>query len=210
MKLNSHTAFNLLSIVCMIVFIGALMLAAWAGLSKAGIIITGVVAMMIGDFAAIMLLAKYRNERRKATNGFNIDEVRMPRTALSTSVEILVGVLVALSWAMTVKNGLFTSDDGSFSFKMLFSLFVFTCTIIFMLWDTYTPRDIEHVGKLTNLKQVSLAILMKRSIALLLAVFMLLSSFPALRPQNWIWIVLIVTVAVVFITFRILIRRARN
>ena len=210
MKLNSHTAFNLLGIVCMIVFIGALMLAAWAGLSKAGIIITGVVAMMIGDFAAIMLLAKYRNERREATNGFNIDEVRMPRTAFSTSIEILVGVLVALAWAMTVKNGLFTSDDGSFSFKMLFSLFVFTCAIAFMLWDTYTPGDIEHVGKLTNLKQVSLAILMKRSIALLLAVFMLLSSFPALRPQNWIWIVLIVMVAVVFITFRILIRRARN
>ena len=210
MKLNSHTAFNLLGIVCMIVLIGALMLAAWAGLSKAGIIITGVVAMMIGDFAAIMLLAKYRNERREATNGFNIDEVRMPRTAFSTSIEILVGVLVALAWAMTVKNGLFTSDDGSFSFKMLFSLLVFTCTIIFMLWDTYTPGDMEHVGKLTNLKQVFLAILMKRSIALLLAVFMLLSSFPALRPQNWIWIVLIVMVAVVFITFRILIRRARN
>ena len=210
MKLNSHTAFNLLGIVCMIVFIGALMLAAWAGLSKAGIIITGVVAMMIGDFAAIMLLAKYRNERREATNGFNIDEVRMPRTAFSTSIEILVGVLVALAWAMTVKNGLFTSDDGSFSFKMLFSLFVFTCTIAFMLWDTYTPGDMEHVGKLTNLKQVSLAILMKRSIALLLAVLMLLSSFPALRPLNWIWIVLIVMVAVVFITFRILIRRARN
>ena len=210
MKLNSHTAFNLLGIVCMIVFIGALMLAAWAGLSTAGIIIIGVVAMMIGDFTAIMLLAKYRNERREATNGFNIDEVRMPRTAFSTSIEILVGVLVALAWAMTVKNGLFTSDDGSFSFKMLFSLFVFTCTIAFMLWDTYTPGDMEHVGKLTNLKQVSLAILMKRSIALLLAVFMLLSSFPALRPQNWIWIVLIVMVAVVFITFRILIRRARN
>lgn len=210
MKLNSHTAFNLLGIVCMIVFIGALMLAAWAGLSKAGIIITGVVAMMIGDIAAIMLLAKYRNEQREATNGFNIDEVRMPRTALSTSIEILVGVLVALAWAMTVKNGLFTSDDGSFSFKMLFSLFVFTCAIIFMLWDTYTPGDMEHVGKLTNLKQVSLAVLMKRSIALLLAVFMLISSFPALRPQNWIWIVLIVMVAVVFITFRILIRRARK
>ena len=56
MKLNSHTAFNLLGIVCMIVFIGALMLAAWAGLSKAGIIITGVVAMMIGDFAAIIVV----------------------------------------------------------------------------------------------------------------------------------------------------------
>lgn len=210
MKLNSNTAFNLLGIICMIVFIGALILAAWAGLSKAGIIITGVVAMMIGNFAGIMLLAKYRNEQRESIDGFNIDEVRMPRTALSTSIEILVGALVALAWAMTAKNGLFTSDDGSFSFRMLFRLFVYTCAIIFMLWDTYTPGDMEHAGKLTNLKQVSLAVLMKRSIALLLAVYMLLSSFPALRPQNWIWIVLIVMGAVVYITFRILIRRARK
>lgn len=211
MKLNSNTAFNLLGIVFMIVLIGALMLAAWAGLSKAGIIITGVVVAMIGNFVGMILLAKYRNERRGAAiDGFNIDEVRMPRTAFSTSIEILVGFLVALAWAMTVKNGLFTSDDGSFSFKTLFSLFAFTCTIIFMLWDTYTPGDMEHVGKLTNIKQVSLAVLMKRSIALLLAVFMLLSSFPALRPHNWIWIVLLVMVAVVFIIFRILIRRARD
>ncbi len=209
MKLNSHTAFNLLGIVCMIVFIGALMLAAWAGLSKAGIIITGVVAMMIGDFAAIMLLAKYRNERREATNGFNIDEVRMPRTALSTSIEILVGVLVALAWAMTVKNGLFTSDDGSFSFKMLFSLFIFTCAIAFMLWDTYTPGDMNNVGMLTNIKQVKLAVIMYRLLAVLMAVGMLIYTFPALHQHEWILIVTVLIGVVVFVAFRILIRKAK-
>ena len=209
MKLNSHTAFNLLGIVCMIVFIGALMLAAWAGLSKAGIIITGVVAMMIGDFAAIMLLAKYRNERREATNGFNIDEVRMPRTALSTSIEILVGVLVALAWAMTVKNGLLTSDDGSFSFKMLFSLFVFTCAIAFMLWDTYTPGDMNNVGMLTNIKQVKLAVIMYRLLAVLMAVGMLIYTFPALHQHEWILIVTVLIGVVVFVAFRILIRKAK-
>jgi len=62
MKLNSNTAFNLLGIICMIVIIGALMLAAWAGLSTAGIIITGVVLAMIGNFAGMILLAKYSSE----------------------------------------------------------------------------------------------------------------------------------------------------
>ena len=209
MKLNSNSAFNLLGIVFMVVLIGALMLAAWAGLSKAGIIITGVVIAMIGNFAAIMLLAKYRNERREATNGFNIDEGRMPRTALSTSIEILVGVLVALAWAMTVKNGLLTSDDGSFSFKMLFSLFVFTCTIAFMLWDTYTPGDMNNVGMLTNIKQVKLAVIMYRLLAVLMAVGMLIYTFPALHQHEWILIVTVLIGVVVFVAFRILIRKAK-
>jgi len=210
MKLNSNTAFNLLGIICMIVIIGALMLAAWAGLSTAGIIITGVVLAMIGNFAGMILLAKYSSEREEPLDGFNVDDVRVQRTAFSTSIEILVGVLVALAWAMTVKNGLFTSDDGSFSFKMLFSLFVFTCTIAFMLWDTYTPGDINNAGILTNPKQVSLAVLMNRLIAVLMAVGLLLySSVTALQQRDLFLIVLFTIGIVVFVTFRTLIRRAK-
>ena len=208
--LSSNTAFNLLGIVFMLAAIGALMLAAWAGFSTAGIIITGVVIAMIGNFAGIMLLAKYRNERREAIDGFNIDDIKLSRTAVGTWVEILVGVLTALGWAMTLKNGLFTEDDGNFDYRSLFGLIVFTCGIIFTLWDAYTPGDINNAGKLTSFKQVSLAVLMNRLIALLLAVGMLLSSFPALRPQNWIWIVLVTIGVVVFVTFRILIHRARS
>lgn len=206
--LNSNTAFNLLGAACMIAFIAAMTLAAWAGLSTAGIIVTGVIVAMIGNFAAIMLLIKYRNEPT-GTDDFNTDEVRVPRTMLGTLTEILIAVLVAIAWAMTVKNGLFTDEDGGLSYRAMFSLAFFTCSIIFMLWDTYTPSDMEHVGKLTNLKQVSRAVLMKRSIALLLAVFMLLSSFPALRTQNWIWIGFGVILIVVFFTSRILILRAK-
>lgn len=209
MKLNSNRAFNLLGIAFMIILIGALMLAAWAGVSKAGIIATGVVVAILGDFAAIMLLFKYSNEKREVIDGFNLDEVRMHRTVLGTSIEVITGVLVALAWALSVKNGLFTEGDGSFSFETLLGMILFTAAIIFTFWDTYTPGDMNNVGKLTNLKQVSLAVHMNRLIALLLTVGMLLSSFPSLRPRNWIWITLATILAVVFIVFRILIGRAK-
>ena len=209
MKLNSNRAFNLLGVTFMIILIGALMLAAWAGVSKAGIIATAAVVAIIGDFAAIMLLFKYSNEKREVINGFNLDEVRMHRTVLGTSIEVITGVLVALAWALSVKNGLFTEGDGSFSFETLLGMILFTAAIIFTFWDTYTPGDMNNVGKLTNLKQVSLAVHMNRLIALLLTVGMLLSSFPSLRPRNWIWITLATILAVVFIVFRILIRRAK-
>ncbi len=210
MKLNSNQAFNLLGIICMIVIIGGLMLAAWAGLSTAGIIITGVVLAMIGNFAGMILLAKYSSEQDEPIDGFNVDEVRVARTAFSTGIEILVGFLTALAWAMAVKNGLFTEDDGSFSFETLFSLFLFTCSIAFILWDTYTPGNMNNAGLLTNIKQVKLAVIMNRLLAVLMAAGMLIYSFPALHQHEWILITLVAIGAVIFIAFRIFIRRARD
>ncbi len=209
MKLNSNQAFNLLGIICLIAIFGAMIVAAWAGLSAAGIIITGVVAAMIGNFAGMIMLAKYSSEQDDPIDGFNVDEVKVARTALGTGIEILVGVLTALAWVMAVKNGLFTEEDGSFGFDTLLGLFLFTGTIAFMLWDTYTPGNLNNVGMLTNIKQVKLAVIMNRLLAVLMAVGMLIYSFPALHHQNWIWIVLVTIGVVVFVAFRILIRRAK-
>jgi len=209
MKLNSNQAFNLLGFISLIAIFGAMIVAAWAGLSTAGIIITGVVVAMIGNFAGMILLARYSSEQNAPIDGFNIDEVKVARTALSTGIEILVGFLTALAWVMAVKNGLFTEEDGSFNFRTLFSLLVFTCGIIFMLWDTYNPGDMNNVGKLTNIKQAKLAIIMNRLLAMLMAVGILIYSFPALHHQNWIWIVLVTIGVVVFVAFRILIHRAK-
>ena len=209
MKLNSNQAFNLLGIICLIAIFGAMIVAAWAGLSTAGIIITGVVVAMIGNFAGMIMLAKYSSEQDEPIDGFNIDSVKVARTALSTGIEILVGVLTALAWVMAVKNGLFTEEDGSFGFDTLLGLFLFTGTIAFMLWDTYTPGNLNNVGMLTNIKQVKLAVIMNRLLAVLMAVGMLIYSFPALHHQNWIWIVLVTIGVVVFVAFRILIRRAK-
>ena len=209
MKLNSNQAFNLLGIICLIAIFGAMIVAAWAGLSAAGIIITGVVAAMIGNFAGMIMLAKYSSEQDDPIDGFNVDEVKVARTALGTGIEILVGVLTALAWVMAVKNGLFTQEDGSFGFDTLLGLFLFTGTIAFMLWDTYTPGNINNAGMLTNIKQVKLAVIMNRLLAVLMAVGMLIYSFPALHHQNWIWIVLVTIGVVVFVAFRILIRRAK-
>ena len=69
MKLSSNSAFNLLGVVCMVVLIGALMLAGWAGLSTTGIIVTGIVVAAIGNFVAIILLAKYNSEREEPADG---------------------------------------------------------------------------------------------------------------------------------------------
>ena len=209
MKLNSNQAFNLLGFISLIAIFGAMIVAAWAGLSTAGIIITGVVVAMIGNFAGMILLARYSSEQNAPIDSFNIDEVKVARTALSTGIEILVGFLTALAWVMAVKNGLFTEEDGSFNFRTLFSLLVFTCGIIFMLWDTYNPGDMNNVGKLTNIKQAKLAIIMNRLLAMLMAVGILIYSFPALHHQNWIWIVLVTIGVVVFVAFRILIHRAK-
>ncbi len=210
MKLNSNKAFNLLGIVCMVVLIGALMLAGWAGLSMTGIIVTGVVVAVIGNLVAIILLAKYNSEREEPADGFHLDEMKVPRTALSTGIEIITGVLVAMAWAVSAKNGVFTEADGSFNFNMLFSMLFFTCAIIFMLCDTYSPDDINNAGILTNLKQVKLAVYMNRLFAVLFATVMLVFSFPAIRQQNWIIIGLAAILLLAYCAFRILIRRARD
>ena len=184
MKLSSNSAFNLLGVVCMLVLIGALMLAGWAGLSTTGIIVTGVVVAAIGNFVAIILLAKYSSEQNEPADGFHLDEVRVPRTALSTGIEIITGVL--------------------------FGMLLFTCTIIFMLCDTYSPGGINNAGILTNIKQVKLAVYMNRLFAVLFAAGMLVFSFPALRQQNWIVIGVAAVLLLAYIAFRILIRKARD
>ena len=209
MKLNSNQAFNLLGIICLIAIFGAMIVAAWAGLSTAGIIITGVVVAMIGNFAGMILLAKYSSEQDDPIDGFNVDDVKVARTALSTGIEILVGVLTALAWVMAVKNGLFTEEDGSFGFDTLLGLFLFTGTIAFMLWDTYTPGNINNAGMLTNIKQVKLAVIMNRLLAVLMATGMLIYTVPAFHQHDWILIVLAAIGVVVFVAGRILIRRAK-
>ena len=210
MKINTDNAFNLLGIVFVVVLIGALMLAGAAGLSMTGIIITGVVVAAIGHFVAIILQAKYSSEQNEPADVFHLDEVKVPRTALDTGIEVLTGVLVAAAWAVSARNGLFTANDGGFSFRTLFKLLMITSFIFFMHWDTYTPSEMYHVGKLTNLKQVALARLMYRSIAILIAVGMLFSSFPTLHGLLWLWIVLAAIMVIIFLSFRILIRKARD
>ena len=110
---------------------------------------------------------------------------------------------------MAVKNGQFTEEDGSFGFEKLLGLFVFTGTIAFMLWDTYTPGNMNNAGMLTNIKQVKLAVIMNRLLAVLMATGMLIYTVPAFHQHDWILIVLAAIGVVVFVAGRILIRRAK-
>jgi len=183
---------------------------------------SSIVILYIIGAALVITIATYRlliynarsssedNEQCATVGDFNIDEVKLPRTAMSTLVEVIIGLLVVTAWALTWKNGLFTEDDGSLRLDVLFSMLIFTCLIIKMIWNTHRPGNIRDMGRLTNLKQVKLAVGTYRLIAALCAVGMLISSFPALRQQVWIFILLIAILAVAIITYRILTSRARS
>lgn len=154
---------------------------------------------------------EFDNEPNEITNGFNINEVKLPRTTLSTLAEILIGVIVVTAWVMAVKNSLFTFDDGSFNPGTLIGQFSLTIPIFKLIWDTHRPASMREMGPLTNLKQVKLTANMCRTTAIVVAIAVLLFSFPCINKSNIIiWAIagLFAVLAIVYFFFRGLIRRA--
>jgi len=175
-------------------------------------IFPGVILVTAVIFRYLIYKARHEsasNEQKKAIDGFNINEVKVPRTTLGTLIEVLVGVLVIITWVLTAINGHFTEDDGSFSSREFSKLFSLTLIIITLFTAIYRPYNMKEFGKLTNLKQVKLAISMYRLFAILLAVIMLLYSVLRFNA-SWLWIVLVGMLILVFLIFFILIRRARD
>ena len=156
-----------------------------------------------------------------AVDSFDIDHVKLPRTILGTSIEVLVVVLIVLAWVLAAINGIFADDDIYASFlnpDQTYNsdrrewMFILTIFILVTLWQTYRPSRIIEKNKwpkVTNLKQVKLIIGSFRVLALILAIFMILFSF---QSFDFLWL-LIGLSAVTFIggiITIILIRRARD
>lgn len=125
-----------------------------------------------------------------AVDGFDIDHVKVPRTVLGTSIEVLVVVLIVVAWVLAAINGIFVDDDPYTSFlnpdmqtdnfdRRSF-MFFFTIAIFVMLWYAHRPdKSIEKDKwpKVTNLKQAKLMIGSFRVEALIFAIFLLLFPF---------------------------------
>ena len=151
------------------------------------------------------------NEQNETAGDFNIDEVKMPRTALGTLTEILIGAFLVTAWVMTAINGHFFEDDGSINIGYPFALLGGTIAIIIIIWDTYRPGKMREAGKLTNLKQVKLVVWQNRIGALMVAIVLLVTSFPSISKSmhpDWVFGGFLAVVAILFLTFRTLIRRA--
>ena len=153
----------------------------------------------------------YSSEKNENAGDFDIDKVKMPRTALGTLTEILIGALVVIAWVMSAINGRFAEDDGSLNIGTLFVLFPCTIGTLKLIWDTYKPGNMRDVGQLTNLKQAKLAVLLYRMFALMLGIIMLLYAFPSISKSIdplWVLVGYLAILAILFFTFRTLIRRA--
>jgi hypothetical protein len=153
---------------------------------------------------------KQSDVQNETTAALDINELKVRRTTLGTAIEVLTIVLIVMAWVVTAINGLFTEDDGSFSIRELAYLLTFTVLSIRMLWSAYRPNDMEREFRLnlTNLKQVRLAAIMYRLSAVLLALAILLSSFPMFHGMIWIWLGVLAFALIMLFISHILIRRA--
>ena len=92
--------------------------------------------------------------------------------------------------------------------REIFDMVMLTSCIAFLLIDVYTPSFLFLAGKLTNAKQVGLAVRMDRIMALIIAVFLVLYVTPALH-YNWLAVCIFALLIVIVIVFRILINKAK-
>ena len=131
-------------------------------------------------------------EREATVDGFDIDHVKVPYTAMGLSIEVLVGVIVVLAWVLGAINGIFTEDDyyaglmnpdmQTYNFERRGFMFLFTIYIFLTLWYTHRPDKIIEKNrwpKVSNLKQVNVVIRSLRVLAIIVAIFVLLMAFPS-------------------------------
>lgn len=182
-------------------------------------ILTGILAT-IAIFSFLIYRARGNSEgitqsdvQNEKAGDFDIDKVKVPRTALGTLTEILIGALVVIAWVMSAKNGRFTDDDGSSDLGTLFFLLPVTIGVIKLIWDTYRPGNMRDVGQLTNLKQAKLAVWQYRMMAIMIAILLLLYAFPSITEgvdPLWVLVGFLAILAILYFTFRTLIRRAKE
>lgn len=158
--------------------------------------------------AVVLILYKYPITTFIPKAGFDPDSVHVGRTREGTVFEIITGALVAAAWVIALASRHFIGDGGEILYREIFDMVMLTSCIAFLLIDVYTPSFLFLAGKLTNVKQVGLAVRMDRILALIIAVFLVLYVTPAFH-YNWLAVCIFALFLVTIIVFRILIHKAK-
>ena len=158
--------------------------------------------------AVVLILYKYPITTAEKKEGFDPDSVHVGRTREGTVFEVITGILVATAWTIALVSRHFIGDSGEILYREIFNMVMLTSCIAFLLIDVYTPSFLCLAGKLTNAKQVGLAVRMDRIMALIIAAFLVLYVTPALH-YNWLAVCIFALLIVIVIVFRILISKAR-
>lgn len=158
--------------------------------------------------AVVFILYKYPITTFMPESDFDPDSVNVGRTREGTVFEIITGALVAAAWVIALASRHFIGDSGEILYREIFEMVMLTSCIAFLLIDVYTPSFLFLAGKLTNAKQVGLAVRMDRILALIIAVFLVLYVTPALH-YNWLAVCIFALFLVTVIVFRIFIHKAK-
>lgn len=204
--LNRKSAINLLAIVEVIILIPLFYLMGMGKMSNTTFILTLFTLLFLTLAAIVFILYKYPAEKK---NDFDPDSVEVSRSRCRTVIEVITGIIVVSAWVIALATRHFIGDDGSILYREIFYTLMCTSFIVFILINVYTPSSYDLAGKLTNAKQVSLAVLMYRILALLCSLFLLTTVIPALH-SNWLALCWIILAVGTFIVFRILLYKAKN
>ena len=205
--MNRKSALTLLALVEAAILLPLCLLLGMGKMSNLTFALTLFTILFLSLAAGVFILYKYP-ETDGEKEDFDPDSIRVSHTREGTIFEAITGLLLAAAWAIALATGLFIGEDGGIIYKAILGMFLSTIIIVFFLIDVYTPSELHFAGKLTNARQVGLAVRMNRILAVLGSLIVILSVIPALHV-NWLALCLLGLMVGTIIVFRILIDKAR-
>ncbi len=142
---------------------------------------------------------------------FNIEQVKVGRTREGTTMEVLAGLLLAVTWIIGLTKHQSASATGE---GLLAKCIVFSIIVVVLLVASYFPKFFSNSHELSNMRQVLLTVRMIRVLAIefaLTVLFMVISG-GLISPQydcSWVFNIIIVVILLTAILFTILIHRAK-
>lgn len=205
--LNRKSAFSVFAVVETIITLLLIVFWGMGKLSHLTFVLSLFTILFLSLVAVVFILYKYPATTAEK-GGFDPDKVHVGRTREGTIYEVITGLIIAAAWIIALATQFFIGEDGGILYKEFFYMLLFTLMIVVTLIDMYTPRDLHLAGKLTNAKQVALAVRMNRILALLIALLLVSCVIPQWH-NNWFAICWLALAFGVFIVFRILIHKAK-
>lgn len=148
---------------------------------------------------------------RENKEKFNIEQVKVGRTREGTTMEVLAGLLLAVTWIIGLTKHQSASATGE---GLLAKCIVFSIIVVVLLVASYFPKFFSNSHELSNMRQVLLTVRMIRVLAIefaLTVLFMVISG-GLISPQydcSWVFNIIIVVILLTAILFTILIHRAK-
>ena len=191
--------------------ISIVLLAAYIGLRKAGIIGEGwswLFIVIVGASAvAVELIQKlvdpetYRTWRADLKYE-DIKSLKIKRTIVGTICEFITALLLIVSWMLIFQKQLYATSSVIIILGILSTTGAILCLV-----SAYSPRFMIWGYKTTTVKQLQLGIYRKRALAIEFAFFLMLFVLPYTNATIWIFFIIAVLFAATDATKFIILKR---